>query len=64
MTSSSSWKPSSQVSAGPKSLEQVTLTEAVNRGAVMKVLLKPWEDEVLRRHVQEAFEFQLRQLNE
>lgn len=40
------------------------LTEAVNRGAVMKVLLKPWEDKVLRRHVQEAFEFQLRQLNE
>jgi PAS domain S-box-containing protein/diguanylate cyclase (GGDEF)-like protein len=30
------------------------VTEAVNRGAVFKLLTKPWEDELLREHVRDA----------
>ncbi|PZP57431.1 MAG: hypothetical protein DI596_09255, partial [Azospira oryzae] len=33
-----------------------SVTEAINEGAVYKFLTKPWEDEWLRAHVQEAFE--------
>lgn len=32
--------------------------EAVNQGAVFKFLMKPWDDDVLRRHIKEAFEIQ------
>lgn len=32
-----------------------SVTEAINRGAVYKFLTKPWEDELLRANVEEAF---------
>lgn len=32
-----------------------SVTEAINRGAVYKFLTKPWEDDLLRAHVEEAF---------
>ena len=32
-----------------------TVTEAVNRGAIYKFLLKPWDDDLLRAHLREAF---------
>jgi CheY-like chemotaxis protein len=35
--------------------ELKVVTEAVNRGAVFKFLTKPWEDELLRDHIREAF---------
>jgi len=35
--------------------ELKTVMEAVNRGAIYKFLAKPWEDELLRYHVQDAF---------
>jgi FixJ family two-component response regulator len=31
------------------------VTESVNRGAVYKFLTKPWEDDLLREHVRDAF---------
>lgn len=31
------------------------VTESVNRGAVLKFLTKPWDDEQLREHVRDAF---------
>jgi len=31
------------------------VTESVNRGAVFKFLTKPWEDDLLREHVRDAF---------
>jgi CheY-like chemotaxis protein len=34
------------------------VTEAINRGAVYKYLHKPWEDEVLRATIKEAFQIQ------
>ena len=33
-----------------------SVTEAINRGAVYKFLTKPWEDELLRENVAEAFQ--------
>lgn len=33
-----------------------SVTDAINRGAVYKFLTKPWEDEVLRSSVEEAFQ--------
>lgn len=33
-----------------------SVTEAINRGAVYKFLTKPWEDDLLRAHVEEAFQ--------
>jgi FixJ family two-component response regulator len=33
-----------------------SVTDAINRGAVYKFLTKPWEDELLRAHVEEAFQ--------
>ena len=33
----------------------VTVTDAVNRGAVYKFLTKPWSDEELRAHIHQAF---------
>jgi diguanylate cyclase (GGDEF)-like protein len=35
--------------------ELQTVTDAVNAGAIYKFLTKPWDDEQLRAHVQEAF---------
>lgn len=32
-----------------------SVTDAINRGAIYKFLTKPWEDELLRAHVEEAF---------
>ena len=42
------------VLSGYTDLESVT--EAINRGAIYRFLTKPWEDEPLRAHVQEAFQ--------
>ncbi|MFO1399491.1 MAG: EAL domain-containing protein [Burkholderiales bacterium] len=36
-------------------IEMDALTEAVNRGAVYRFLLKPWDDDVLRDAVRDAF---------
>jgi response regulator RpfG family c-di-GMP phosphodiesterase len=33
-----------------------SVTEAINRGAIYKFLTKPWEDDLLRAHVGEAFQ--------
>ncbi len=33
-----------------------SVTDAINRGAIYKFLTKPWEDELLRDNVREAFE--------
>lgn len=33
-----------------------SVTEAINQGAIYKFLTKPWEDELLRAHVAEAFQ--------
>lgn len=33
-----------------------TVTDAINRGAIYKFLTKPWEDELLRANVEEAFQ--------
>jgi len=41
------------VLSGYTELESVT--DAVNRGAIYKFLTKPWNDEVLRDHIEEAF---------
>lgn len=35
--------------------ELQTVTDAVNAGAIYKFLTKPWDDEQLRSHIQEAF---------
>jgi diguanylate cyclase (GGDEF)-like protein len=32
-----------------------TITDSINRGAIYKFLTKPWDGELLRRHVREAF---------
>jgi FixJ family two-component response regulator len=31
------------------------VTQAINRGAIYKFLMKPWNDDDLRREIQEAF---------
>lgn len=33
-----------------------SVTDAINEGAIYKFLTKPWEDELLRAHVKDAFE--------
>ena len=33
-----------------------SITEAINQGAIYKFLTKPWDDELLRQHIAEAFE--------
>ncbi|MFZ2853055.1 MAG: EAL domain-containing protein [Rhodocyclaceae bacterium] len=35
-----------------------TITNAVNRGAIYRFLTKPWDDDLLREHVREAFRHQ------
>ena len=37
--------------------EMNTLVDAVNRGAVYRFLLKPWDDDVLRENIREAFNY-------
>lgn len=32
-----------------------SVTDAINRGAIYKFLTKPWEDDLLRAHIEEAF---------
>lgn len=32
------------------------ITDAINQGAIYKFLSKPWEDDLLRANIQEAFE--------
>lgn len=40
------------------------VTDAINRGAVYKFLTKPWEDDLLRANIEEAFErFEMRHEN-
>lgn len=34
-----------------------SVTEAINRGAIYKFLTKPWEDDLLRAHIEEAFHY-------
>ena len=34
-----------------------TIIQAVNQGAIYKFLIKPWEDELMRAHVREAFRY-------
>jgi len=36
--------------------ELTSVTDAINQGAIYKFLTKPWEDDLLRAHVREAFE--------
>ena len=33
-----------------------SITDAINKGAIYKFLTKPWEDDLLRAHIQEAFQ--------
>jgi len=42
-----------------------SVTDAINTGAVFKFLTKPWDDDLLRQHVSEAFaQYQLRAEND
>ncbi len=34
-----------------------SVTQAVNRGAILKFLTKPWEDDQLKEHIREAFRY-------
>jgi DNA-binding NtrC family response regulator len=38
-------------------VELDALTDAVNRGAVFRFLLKPWDDDMLRESIREAFRY-------
>lgn len=45
--------------------ELKSITDAINEGAIYKFLTKPWEDDLLRTNVKDAFEqFELRRENE
>ncbi len=45
--------------------ELKSVTDAINKGAIYKFLTKPWEDELLRANIKEAFEhFELAHENE
>lgn len=45
--------------------ELKSITDAINQGAVYKFLTKPWDDELLREHVQNAFtHYELRSENQ
>lgn len=45
--------------------ELKSVTDAINKGAIYKFLTKPWEDELLRTNIKEAFEhFELAHENE
>ncbi len=42
-----------------------SVTDAINQGAIYKFLTKPWEDDLLRANIEEAFEYyELRRENE
>ena len=41
-------------------VDVTTVTDAVNQGAVYKVLAKPWDDDVLRATLRDAFSQQAR----
>lgn len=42
-----------------------SITDAINQGAIYKFLTKPWDDELLRRNIQEAFRaYEMAQENE
>jgi len=36
----------------------VTITDAINRGAIYRFLTTPWDDDLLREHIREAFRYQ------
>lgn len=36
--------------------ELTSITDAINRGAIYKFLTKPWEDDLLRANIEEAFQ--------
>ncbi|MCB1956985.1 MAG: response regulator [Rhodocyclaceae bacterium] len=41
-----------------------SITDAINKGAIYKFLTKPWDDDLLRAHIREAFEvFEMRSAN-
>lgn len=41
-----------------------SVTDAINRGAIYKFLTKPWDDDLLRENIREAFDYyELRQKN-
>lgn len=45
--------------------ELKTITAAINEGAIYKFLTKPWDDELLKQHVAEAFElYEMKMENE
>lgn len=45
--------------------ELKAVTDAINKGAIYKFLTKPWEDDLLRANIKEAFEhFELAHENE
>lgn len=45
--------------------ELASITEAINRGAIYKFLTKPWDDDLLRGHIAEAFaRFEMKADNE
>ena len=45
--------------------ELKSVTDAINEGAVYKFLTKPWDDDLLRAHIREAFQrYELRAENE
>lgn len=45
--------------------ELKSVTDAINEGAIFKFLTKPWDDELLRAHVRDAFaHFELKHENE
>jgi EAL domain-containing protein (putative c-di-GMP-specific phosphodiesterase class I)/ActR/RegA family two-component response regulator len=37
--------------------ELTTIIEAVNQGAIYKFLIKPWDDDLLRGHIRDAFQY-------
>lgn len=42
-----------------------SVTDAINRGAIYRFLTKPWDDDLLRKNIQEAFTyFELKSANE
>ncbi|MBI5938515.1 MAG: response regulator [Betaproteobacteria bacterium] len=44
--------------------ELASITDAINRGAIYKFLTKPWEDDLLRANVEEAFRrYEMKQEN-
>ena len=39
------------------SADMDSLSDAINRGAIFRFLIKPWEDELLRENIREAFRY-------